>query len=121
MSSPETGWDGVERRITSSIFKYRWRILSTWCVVFSLIVAWAVHENRINARKGKEAADAICTLKTDFRNRIRRSELFLIQYPEGIRGIPVEIIRDNIRSQRQTIKALKIKCPEPSASSKGSK
>lgn len=40
------GWDGVERRHTSWVFKYRWRILSVWCIIFSVIVSWQVGANR---------------------------------------------------------------------------
>lgn len=110
MSSLRTGWDGVERKFTRWLFRYRWRIMTIWCLVFSLAVAYAVHENRVNADRGKEAADAICTLKADYRHRIQQGEDYLRENPHGFPGLTAVAIRSNIENQKRTLRSLKIKC-----------
>lgn len=75
------------------------------------VIAWQVNANHNLASQGKEAHDAICTLKADIRQRIADSEKFLHDHRGGFAGIPTSVIKTSITNQRATLKALKISCP----------
>lgn len=97
----------------------RLRTLTYVLLVVAFIgIAWQVNSTRNLANKsraqavqGKEAHDAICTLKADIRQRIADSEKFLHDHRGGIAGIPASVIKTSIKNQRSTLKALKLSCP----------
>jgi hypothetical protein len=57
---------------------------------------------------------ALCSLRGDLERRVATSIAFLEANPEGIPGIPVQVIQQSITSQQQTITALAIlECSDP--------
>lgn len=68
-------------------------------------------QNRVLAKQGKEAHDGICTLKRDYRERIRQSKDFLKEFPNGTTGIPAGALRLSIANTQRTLDALsKVTC-----------
>lgn len=59
------------------------------------------------SKEGAEAHTAICALEHDLENRIRASEEFLHQHPNGIAGISRNQFVRSIRSQQASIAAFK--------------
>jgi len=56
---------------------------------------------------------ALCALRTDLERRVAGSKTFLAEHPAGIPGISAKVIRDGIKNQERTIKALSgIDCPK---------
>lgn len=84
------------------------------CLVFVAavsVLSYVIDSNRGLARDGKEAHDAICVLKADYRERIREGVAFLREHPDGIPGIKVGVIKQSVKNQRQTLHALgKVRC-----------
>lgn len=72
-----------------------------------LVFAYVIHENRNLARQGHEAHAAICTLKADYRTRIRQGKRFLRDHPSGIPGIKVGVIRAAVTNETRTLNALR--------------
>ena len=50
---------------------------------------------------------ALCALRADLKDRVQSSKQFLREHPGGIPGIPPSQIRDSIRGQQRTIRALR--------------
>lgn len=71
-----------------------------------MAMAWIMYQNRQLAKQGKEAHDAICTLKDDYRRRIDTSSQWLEQHPEGVPGIEPSVIQNSISNQIATLRAL---------------
>lgn len=71
-------------------------------------------QGKDNAVQGKQAHDAICTLKADYRERIRAGLAFLHKHPDGIPGVDAAVIRDSIDNQQKTLAALAaVLCTSP--------
>ena len=90
--------------------------LITTLVVTAVFIfgAWQTLENRELARDGDEAHDALCVLKLDLERRVGTSRQFLKDNPQGIPGIPPQVIRNGIRNQQATIDSLdKLDCQPP--------
>ena len=61
----------------------------------------------------KQTTAALCALRSDLERRVATSEAFLAEHPHGIPGISAKQIRDGIRNQERTIRALSgIDCPK---------
>ena len=55
---------------------------------------------------------ALCALRGDLERRVASSRAFLAEHPDGIPGISAKVIRDGLRNQESTIRALSgIDCP----------
>ncbi len=113
----------------------RWEIVTAFLfnvaaiVVVAILLNNAIDTNQKQARQnkqniaaiaklaedGKQAHDSICTLKGDFKRRVRESNTFLKKHPNGIDGISATDIQRSISGTRRTIKALsKVQCTEES-------
>jgi len=90
--------------------------LTRWTVVLYLLLAFVAGGafiarqsdlSRVEAQSSRNVA-AFCALRGDLERRIRESQRFLDEHPNGIPGIPPEQIRDGLRAQRQTVRALSV-------------
>ena len=97
-----------KHEVTQAWFR---RALTTWMIVFTLVVGYMVSYNRSLAQDGKEAHDGICTLKADYQRQNREAVAFLLLNPKGLPGIPSAVIQNSIRGRKNTIEALSaVKC-----------
>lgn len=105
----------LPKRVTRSF------VLVIVCAFISLtVMGWQIAKNRHLAKQGKEAHQALCVLKTDYRNRIKLAEEYLYENPEGSSAIPVETIRTAISNQKSTLKSLAVvACSEDELASGG--
>lgn len=63
--------------------------------------------------RAAQTTDALCALRRDMQVRVDGGRAFLREHPNGIPGISAADIRDGIRNQQRTIKALAgIDCPK---------
>lgn len=63
--------------------------------------------------KANDTLDALCALRGDLKHRVVQSQNFLKENPHGSPGIPEKFVRDGIKNQKQTIRALKpLDCPK---------
>jgi hypothetical protein len=70
-------------------------------------------QNHRLAKDGKEAHDAICALKQDFRDRISSTQDFLNTHKQKVvLGVPRESIVVNLNNTKSTLRSLnKVSCP----------
>jgi len=88
----------VGRSITRAL---RLLVVAT-VVLYLLVIAVAVRAyHDADVSRG-----ALCALREDLEKRVASSKDFLIENPGGIAGIPAKTIRDGIKNQERTIKAL---------------
>lgn len=60
----------------------------------------------------RTTASALCSLRADLERRVQTSKDFLEENPDGIPGLPAEVIKEGIENQQRTIEALAIlHCP----------
>jgi uncharacterized ion transporter superfamily protein YfcC len=90
--------------------------LTHWTVVLYLLLALTAGATfvirsadlaRVQTQSERNVA-AFCALRHDVERRIEDSQAFLDEHPNGIPGIPPEQIRDSLRAQRETVRALSI-------------
>ena len=63
-------------------------------------------------RQNAQTTAALCVLRGDLERRVADSKAFLREHPTGIPGISAKVIRDGLRNQESTIRALSgINCP----------
>jgi hypothetical protein len=89
-----------------AIHPWRWRLLALWIVIFTIVAFWGIRTNRDLGRDGRQAHDAICVLKDDFKRRIADSERFLNEHPNGIPGITAQAISESLEGLRRTLQSL---------------
>lgn len=66
-----------------------------------------VDADAVTARRtARQSTDALCALRGELRDRVTASQDFLRENPEGIPGIPDELLRDRLREQRRAVGAL---------------
>lgn len=71
-----------------------------------------IHSNRVLIRDGIQAHDGLCAVKDNTRVRIRQTEEFLLERPNGVSGIPAVTIQQAIDRDKTTLRALAVvKCP----------
>lgn len=70
--------------------------------LLGLLLGFSVYQGILNAKQG----DALCTFRKDLQERVRQSEGFLREHPQGFAGIPAATIRQSLEGQKRTIKAL---------------
>ena len=69
--------------------------------------------SRQTSRDAKVTTAALCALRSDLERRVTSSRAFLAEHPRGIPGISAKVIRDGVRNQESTIRALSgIDCPK---------
>jgi hypothetical protein len=91
------------------------------CILCALVVVVFVAPTVLHNRATTERIDdlsrqtrhdagvttaALCALRSDLERRIASSQAFLREHPDGIPGIPARTIRDGIKNQERTIRAL---------------
>lgn len=87
----------------------RFRILFTiWAIGFSFAVSLALVQARNNAREGHIAKVSLCSFRADLERRVRTSEDYLRDNPQGFPGIPLSVLRKSIDDQRDVLYALRI-------------
>lgn len=69
-------------------------------------MGWQIRSNRHLAAQGREARQGLCALKNDLKVRANASRAFLRTHPNGIPGIPADVLRQSIRNQEATLRAL---------------
>lgn len=72
-------------------------------VVFLALFGFQILQN---AQTADQTNDAVCSFRSDLERRVALSTEFLKSNPEGIQGIPADIIRQQIENQRMTIDSL---------------
>lgn len=95
---PDLGPDLLVRSIRRQLF---WLAGAT--VVVYLALAGVVVWTYAGAESNREA---LCALRGDLQDRVDSSVKLLDDHPNGLAGIPPKTIRDGIKNQRRTIKAL---------------
>lgn len=85
----------------------RRRLLVAWIVVFTILVAFAISQNRKLGEQGREAHDALCVFKGDIEQRAQASRDFLADNPDGLPGIPASVIRTSLANQQKTVDSLR--------------
>ena len=58
------------------------------------------------SRNAEQTRGALCALRADLERRSVTSRAFLREHPNGIPGISAKVIRDGIRNQERTVRAL---------------
>lgn len=75
-------------------------------------VGCGIKENRERIDEITKVADAVCNLRADQIRRIRNTERFLEEHPEGIPGISPELLLQDLAERRKVVVALDpLKCP----------
>ena len=99
----------------------RWLTIATVVLYLSMaaLAGYFRYESGQSRADIREVAyttgEALCSLKSDFRVRLEVAKEFLQDHPDGIPGIPAAVIKDGIRQQEITLKALEpLQCPVPS-------
>lgn len=82
-------------------------LVSLVATVVLAFAFYAIHQNHSLARQGREAHDALCVLKADYRHRLRVGRRFLHEHPNGIPGVKVGVIRASVTNQKATLRSLK--------------
>jgi hypothetical protein len=104
--------DGTRNRVDeigASMESYRERLDARYRVVVGAVMVMAVAMLAIGGFAWKTAngtGDALCSLRQDLERRVAASERFLVDHPSGVAGITPREIKDGIRNQKRTIKAL---------------
>lgn len=63
------------------------------------------------ADQATENHTALCSFKLDLQRRVKDTEDYIAEHPNGLAGIPVATIRNSIANQRATIDSLSsLKC-----------
>ncbi len=79
------------------------RVLGAMTVILYLVIAglglWVWSQSNRNT-------NALCDLRSNIDNRNRTAEDFLRTHPKGIPGVSAESLEINIKTSRQTLKAL---------------
>lgn len=79
-------------------------------VVISLVIA-ARHQAELH-RTQEQTGDALCTFRNDLQTRYDNGVKFLVDHPDGIPGIPAEVIQQTLKNQADTLKSLEgLPCP----------
>jgi predicted PurR-regulated permease PerM len=88
-------------------------VIATVAIYLALAALGAfvwVQQVRI-ARESASTTTALCVLRADLEARIKNSQAFLKENPNGIPGISAKLIRDGIKNQQSTVSALSgLKC-----------
>ena len=67
----------------------------------------AARELTLQTRRDADVTTrALCALRSDLERRVASSRAFLAEHPDGIPGISAKVIRDGLRNQESTIRAL---------------
>ena len=75
-------------------------------VLYVVSVAWGVN-------------GSLCELRADLERRVEVSQQFLVDHPNGIKGIPAETIEQQVENQSRTIEALAdLHCASPAVVTK---
>jgi hypothetical protein len=82
---------------------WRWRLVALWIVMFTLVVAYSVHANRVLS---SQTHAALCTFHDDLRGRYENGVKFLKEHPNGIPGIDAGVIRQSLKGQIATLRSL---------------
>ena len=104
----ERGRQGVEGKSTR-ISRNTTTSFAVLTLVFVVVLAGfvvVIVQNRDLARKGEEALAGLCALRHDIEVRRDGAVKFLRDNPKGIPGIPAATLRNSIRNQNATLKAL---------------
>ncbi len=100
--------------MSNGFHKWRWRMLTLWVVAFTIITAVAFNTARSTSQDGVNSRNALCALVQDYRIRIAGAEKFLLEHPEGVKGIITATeLNNQIRQQTRTSMVLdrEIGCP----------
>lgn len=94
------------------VLRWVWRNLATLSILAMVVVLVFTAMKVVSlSREGKQAHDAICTLKGDLSQRIDQGREFLAKHPKGAFGIPATTIKTSIDNQQRTLDALQpVKC-----------
>jgi hypothetical protein len=71
--------------------------------VFAVFMGYILVQN---VQRGTRAEKALCVFRDDIERRAEAAEDFLIENPNGIPGITPETIRQSLKNQEDTLKAL---------------
>ena len=84
---------------------WRWRGIAIWVVVFSMVCAYSINQNRTLSR---ETNDALCTFREDLQQRRLTTIQFLKDNPEfePIPGVTRTTLLTNLRNQKLTLESL---------------
>ena len=91
------------------IHPWRWRALTVWVVVFTLITAWAVN-------RGNQAHDGLCAIRDSNVEQVKEAEHYLDRLRAGevepIPGFSQADVIASIRRQRNTVDTIngKVHC-----------
>jgi hypothetical protein len=75
-------------------------------VVLCVFLCVALVQVQVEVQRNKETHLALCALRADLQNRVRSSEEFLRDHPEGFAGITAEQIQVQVINQKRTIDAI---------------
>lgn len=67
----------ADRRKVDRKQTWRWRALTVWIVIFTAVVVYGVHSNRVLSHKGAIALKVQCQARDDLHRRIKNEELLL--------------------------------------------
>lgn len=86
----------------------RWQVANSLALLVVVVMGlWLQHaQNTKTDRQAAQNTASLCALRLDLERRVRQSESFLADHPEGFAGIPAGTIRIQVSGQRRTIKAL---------------
>lgn len=80
-------------------------VIAGGLVVGGYLLASRTSENNQTTR-------ALCALRDDIKRRVKTSQEYLADHPNGAPGIPAKLVRDGIQNQQRTVEALHdLKCP----------
>lgn len=68
----------------------------------------------INATsRADDANTALCTFRGDYKDRVKRTEDFIVAHPAGALGFTPQQLDNQLRQQRRTVESLALlDCPE---------
>ena len=68
--------------------------------------AFATSQRAAISERSSQVQAALCAVRQDIQHSVDTTEQFLEDHPEGIPGIPVEILRSQLRERKGTLEAL---------------
>ena len=100
-----TGKTGAPGR-PAPVHPWRWRALTVWVVIFTLVTAWAVN-------RGNQAHDGLCAIRDSNLEQVKEGERYLDRLRSGevepIPGFSQADVIASIRRQRTSVDTINSK------------
>lgn len=82
-------------------------------VILALAIVLGLYWQNGISQDGRRSREALCVIEAKVQRDVRKAEGFLRKNPNGIPGISTQLIRDGIKDDHETLRALSpLGCPD---------